>query len=130
MQQWYIDVQLSAPISAEAASPTFSGSRRTAMTKKFGGADIFGVQGKVIDGVLEDWRCMPRFGAHVLCGNDDSILEYCNSHHKMLRVGLNCLNDGRMRKKSRCSMPSNSLTRISKGIGTIYVKESSCLINI
>lgn len=73
---------------------------------------------------------MPRFGAHVLCGNDDSILEYCNSHHKMLRVGLNCLNDGRMRKKSRCSMPSNSLTRISKGIGTIYVKESSCLINI
>ena len=29
-----------------------------------------GVQWKVVDGVLEDWRCMPRFGAHILWGND------------------------------------------------------------
>ena len=27
-----------------------------------------GVQWKVVDGVLEDWRCMARFGAHILWG--------------------------------------------------------------
>ena len=29
---------------------------------------MHGVQWKVVDGVLEDWRCMARFGAHILWG--------------------------------------------------------------
>ena len=29
-----------------------------------------GTEWKVIDGVVEDWICIPKFGAHILWGND------------------------------------------------------------
>ena len=29
-----------------------------------------GVKWKVIEGVFEDWRCSPQYGAHILWGND------------------------------------------------------------
>ena len=27
---------------------------------------------KVVEGVLEDWRCAPQYGAHILWGNADA----------------------------------------------------------
>ena len=35
-----------------------------------------GVQWKVVDGVLEDWRCMARFGAHAHLVGYDVICIY------------------------------------------------------
>ena len=28
------------------------------------------VKWKVVEGILEDWRCAPQYGAHILWGND------------------------------------------------------------
>ena len=29
-----------------------------------------GIEWKVVDGILEDWRCMPKFGGHIMWNND------------------------------------------------------------
>ena len=29
-----------------------------------------GIEWKVVDGILEDWRCMPKFGEHIMWNND------------------------------------------------------------
>ena len=28
------------------------------------------IEWKVVDGILEDWRCMPKFGGHIMWNND------------------------------------------------------------
>ena len=54
-----------------------------------------GVQWKVIDGVLEHWRCMPRFGAHILWSNN--VDEMCRTplNYFMLSFPSHMLTDTR-----------------------------------
>ena len=59
-------------ISEEAASPAvgLTEQHEQEVDDSENSLLCHGVQWKVVDGVLEDWRCMPRFGAHILWGND------------------------------------------------------------
>jgi hypothetical protein len=52
-----------------------------------------GVQWKVVDGVLEDWRCMPRFGAHILWGNDVDEMRRTPFDYWMLSFPSHMLTD-------------------------------------
>ena len=52
-----------------------------------------GVQWKVVDGVLEDWRCMPRFGAHILWGNDVDEMRRTPFDYWMLSFSSHMLTD-------------------------------------
>ena len=59
-------------ISEEAASPAvgLTEQHEQEVDDSDNALLCHGVQWKVVDGVLEDWRCMARFGAHILWGND------------------------------------------------------------
>ena len=59
-------------ISEEAASPAvgLTEQHEQEVDDSDNALLCHGVQWKVFDGVLEDWRCMARFGAHILWGND------------------------------------------------------------
>ena len=52
-----------------------------------------GVQWKVVDGALEDWRCMPRFGAHILWGNDVDEMRRTPFDYWMLSFPSHMLTD-------------------------------------
>ena len=51
------------------------------------------VQWKVVEGVLEDWRCMPRFGAHILWGNDVDEMRRTPLDYWMLSFPSHMLTD-------------------------------------
>ena len=57
-------------ISEEAASPAvgLTEQHEQEVDDSDNALLCHGVQWKVVDGVLEDWRCMARFGAHILWG--------------------------------------------------------------
>ena len=58
-------------ISEEAASPAvgLTEQHEQEVDDSDNALLCHGVQWKVVDGVLEDWRCMASFGAHILWGN-------------------------------------------------------------
>lgn len=69
------DAPIPPSISVEAASPTLtlSAEQQEQEVDNTLNANLLhcnGIEWKVVEGVVEDWRCMPKFGAHILWGND------------------------------------------------------------
>ena len=70
------DVPVPPSISVEAASPPLTlpaGQQEHEVADNTLNENLLqfnGTEWKVIDGVVEDWRCMPKFGAHIFWGND------------------------------------------------------------
>ena len=52
-----------------------------------------GVKWKVVEGVLEDWRCAPQYGAHILWGNDADELQRTPIDYWKLSFPLQLLPD-------------------------------------
>ena len=51
------------------------------------------VKWKVVEGVLEDWRCAPQYGAHILWGNDADKLQRTPIDYWKLSFPLQLLPD-------------------------------------
>ena len=52
-----------------------------------------GVKWKVVEGILEDWRCAPQYGAHILWGNDADELQRTPIDYWKLSFPLQLLPD-------------------------------------
>ena len=85
----------SPSISEEAASPAVGLTEQHEQEVDDSDNSLLchGVQWKVVDGVLEDWRCMPRFGAHILWGNDVDEMRRTPFDYWMLSFPSHMLTD-------------------------------------